>query len=222
MNQNVSQKHAELIRKSNREKTLATTTDRGEVYSKIHTTNAECLEKEVDELIRVDTPREVGPGGELIPAKGEVSSGKDSELGGRDTLKEPSQINQEASIKRLEYLANAGIYETALDVAESIEPKNSLERMLAHQMALAHDQAFKLSNMAMNQNDPVEITRLSNASARQMDAYQKGMLTLQKIRYGGKQHVTVQHVTVKDGGQAVVTGEMKGGLNGGGSKEDVE
>jgi hypothetical protein len=206
-----SSKHRELISKANRERTLATSTDRGEVYKNIHTTNAECLEKEADELIRVDTPREVGPGGELTPAKGEVSSGKDSELGGRDTLKEPSQINQEASIKRLDLIANAGIYETALDTAESIEPENSLEKMLAHQMALAHDQAFKLSEMARNQNDPVETTRLSNASARQMDAYQKALLVLHKIRTGGKQHVTVQHVTIEDGGQAVVTGKIKGG-----------
>jgi hypothetical protein len=219
MNKNAS-KHRELIRRANRERTLATSTDRGDTYSKIHTAHAECLEKEAADLIRVDNPRKVGPGSELIPTKDEVSSGKDSELGGRDTLKEPSQINQEASIKRLDYLADAGIYEAALDVAESIVPQNSQERMLAHQMALAHDMSFKLSGMAMNQNNSVEIARLSNASARQMDAYQKALLVLHKIRTGGKQHVTVQHVTIKDGGQAVVTGKMKGGLRGGGGKEN--
>ena len=221
MNKN-SSNHAELIRKANREKTLATSTDRGNVYSKIHTAHAECLEKEAADLIRVDNPREVGPGGELIPAKNEIAPSKDTEVMGRDTLKEPSQINQEASIKRLDYLAKAGIYETALDIAESIIPQNSLERMLAHQMALAHDMSFKLSNMATNQNDPVEITRLANASARQMETYQKAMLTLQKIRCGGKQTVVVQHVTVKDGGQAVVTGKMKGGLAGGGNDKNAE
>ncbi len=215
-----SSKHADLTRKANRERTLATSTDRGDVYSKIHTVNAESLEKEAADLIRVDTSREVGPGGELIPVKGEVTPDKGSELGGRDTLKEPSQINQEASIRRLDLLAGAGIYETALDAAQSIEPRNSLEKMLAHQMALAHDQAFKLSNMAMNQNDPVEMTRLSNASARQMDAYQKGLLTLQKIRCGGKQTVVVQYVTVKDGGQAVVAGKMKERLNEGGDDKN--
>ena len=210
-----SSKHADLTRKANRERTLATSTDRGDVYSKIHTVNAESLEKEAADLIRVDTSREVGPGSEIIPVKGEVNPGKESELGGRDTLKEPSQINQEASIKRLDYLAKAGIYETALDIAESITPQNSQERMLAHQMALAHDQAFKLSSMAMSQNDPIEIVRLANASGRQMDVYQKALLALHKIRTGGKQHVTVQHLTVKDGGQAIVTGKIKGGLNGG-------
>ena len=211
-----SSKHRELIRRANRERTLAISTDRGDVYRKIHTVNADCLEKDAADLIRVDNPREVGPGGELVPVKDEIARSKESEMRGRDTLKEPSQINQEASIKRLDLAANANVYETALDAAQSIEPRNSLDKMLAHQMALAHDQAFKLSTMAMNQNDPVEIARLTNASARQMDAYQKGMLTLQKIRCGGKQTVVVQHVTVKDGGQAVVTGKMKGGLAGGG------
>ena len=47
------------------------------------------------------------------------------------------------------------------------------------------------------------------------------MLTLQKIRCGGKQTVVVQHVTVKDGGQAVVTGKMKGGLKGGGDDRNA-
>ena len=217
-----SSKHRELIRRANRERTLATSTDRGGVYRKIHTVNADCLEREADDLIRVDMPREVGPGGELVPVKDEIARSKEPEMRGRDTLKEPSQINQEASIRRLDLAANANVYETALDAAQSIEPRNSLEKMLAHQMALAHDQAFKLSTMAMNQNDPVEIARLTNASARQMDAYQKGMLTLQKIRCGGKQTVVVQHVTVKDGGQAVVTGKMKGGLAGGGDDNNAE
>ena len=219
MNNNVS-KHAELTRRANRERTLAVSTDRGPVYQKIHSVNADGFEKDADDLIRVETPRKVGPGGELIPVKGEVTPGKDSGVGGRETLREPSQINQEASIKRLDLAANANIYETALDAAQSIEPRNSLEKMLAHQMALAHDQAFKLSNMAMGQNDPVEIARLTNASARQMDAYQKAMLTIQKIRCGGKQTVVVQYVTVKDGGQAVVTGKMKEGLKSGGGKKN--
>ena len=219
MNKN-SSKHAELIRQADREKTLATSTDRGEVYQKIHTTNAKCLEKEAADLVRVENPREVGSGSELIPTKDEIPPGQGTEVMGRDTLKEPSQINQEASIKRLDYLANAGIYETALDIAESITPQNSLEKMLAHQMALAHDMSFKLSSMAMDQNDPVEIARLTNASARQMDVYQKALLALHKIRCGGKQTVVVQHVTVKDGGQAVVTGKMKGGLKDGGEEQN--
>ena len=39
-----------------------------------------------------------------------------------------------------------------------------------------------------------------------MDAFQKGTLALHKLRNGGTQTVTVQHVNVNSGGQAVVTG----------------
>jgi hypothetical protein len=215
-----SLKHRELTRRANRERTLAISTDGGDVYRKIHTVNADCLERDAADLIKVEIPREVGLGGELVPVKDEIAPSKEPEMRGRDTLKEPSQINQEASIKRLDLAADANVYEMALDAAESIEPGNSIEKMLAHQMALAHDMSFKLARMAVEQNDPVEIARLTNASARQMDAYQKAMLALQKIRCGGKQTVVVQHVTVKDGGQAVVTGKMKRGLKDGGDKNN--
>jgi tetratricopeptide (TPR) repeat protein len=41
-----------------------------------------------------------------------------------------------------------------------------------------------------------------------MQIYQEGLLTLQKLRTGGKQTVVVQHVQVSDGGQAVIAGSM--------------
>ncbi len=44
-----------------------------------------------------------------------------------------------------------------------------------------------------------------------MNIYQQGLLTLQKLRTGGKQTVVVQHVQhlqVSDGGEAVVAGEI--------------
>jgi hypothetical protein len=37
------------------------------------------------------------------------------------------------------------------------------------------------------------------------------LLTFQRLRSGGTQKIVVQHVTVEDGGQAVVAGELKGG-----------
>jgi hypothetical protein len=48
-----------------------------------------------------------------------------------------------------------------------------------------------------------------------MSVYQEGLLTLAKLRTGGKQTVVVQHVYVTDGGQAVViTPPQSGGLDG--------
>ena len=44
-----------------------------------------------------------------------------------------------------------------------------------------------------------------------MTAFQQGLLTLQRLRTGGQQVVTVQHVQVNEGGQAVVAGKVRTG-----------
>jgi hypothetical protein len=44
--------------------------------------------------------------------------------------------------------------------------------------------------------DQVEAVRCTNAAARLMSAFTDGALTLQRLRTGGGQTVTVQHVTV--------------------------
>jgi hypothetical protein len=41
-----------------------------------------------------------------------------------------------------------------------------------------------------------------------MKAYQEGLLTLGRMRTGGRQVVTVRHVQVSDGGQAIVAGAV--------------
>jgi hypothetical protein len=41
--------------------------------------------------------------------------------------------------------------------------------------------------------------------------YQQGMTTLQRLRSDGAQKILVQHVTVEDGGQAIVAGKVKAG-----------
>ena len=102
--------------------------------------------------------------------------------------------------------------------------------MLAHEMAVAHRLSLHMAEQAtrlvdrheswgkINQAHSVEACRLANASARLMGSFQDGMLTLDKIRRGGKQTVKVvhQHVAVGSGGQAVVAaGGVKGGKVGG-------
>jgi hypothetical protein len=44
-----------------------------------------------------------------------------------------------------------------------------------------------------------------------METYQRALLTLDRLRNGGKQTVVVQHVAVANGGQAVVAGTMNPG-----------
>jgi hypothetical protein len=57
----------------------------------------------------------------------------------------------------------------------------------------------------------VRACRLAGAISRMSATYQQGLLTFQRKRTGGNQHVTVKHihqqVNVTEGGQAVVAGD---------------
>lgn len=163
----------------------------------------------------------VGAGGELVPAGDQVKRGGGNFI---NTVEHPDAVTAEASMDRLK-LADDGIQcvTMAVDAAEAIQAANSIEKMLAHQLAAAHKLAMTFAGKARElvdhdggpyQQDGIyaaEAARVANSSARMMEAFQKGALALHKLRTGGTQTVTVQHVNVNDGGQAVVTGGIKSG-----------
>ena len=184
--------------------------------------HAEICEKEANKLLVVDEQPEIGAGGEVVPERPDgILCADRSYLNVLNTLeKDPSIINIESSAKRAGLLLDAGVLPTGLDAAQSIEAENSLERMLAHQMALCHDAAFRNISEANKQGEPVERCRLQNASCRLMKAFQDGLLTLHKIRTGNQQTMIVQHVNVADGGQAVVAGKVGGRAPKGGGDEN--
>jgi hypothetical protein len=131
----------------------------------------------------------------------------------RNTLEKPNMISVTAAEERMESALKAGVLEAALDAAVSAGASNSIEKMLAHQMAASHKLAMKLVTQINDEMAPADAGRLTNAAARMMLAFQSGVLTLHKIRTGGKQVVVVQHVDVSSGGQAVVAG-MTAGVKG--------
>lgn len=196
---------------------------------------AHVWEREAERLLTLPGAPDVGAGGEVV----RQHSGPDGRV--QDVLKREMEVKranirdtlaggatriaEEASVHRTDLLMQPSFNALALaiDAAESIGADNSLEKMLAHQMAVAHEASLRLMNRAleyvgheanqrpMRGNDPVEACRLTNASARLMSVFQDGMLTLQKLRTGGNQTVTVQHVNVASGGQAVVGNVQTGG-----------
>jgi hypothetical protein len=98
-----------------------------------------------------------------------------------------------------------------LAVVKGIHPNDQLEAMLAAQMAAIHLATLTLARRLANiktlpQQDSAEraLIKLARTYATQMEA-------LKRYRTGGEQKVTVQHVTVSDGGQAVVGTVMHGG-----------
>jgi hypothetical protein len=180
---------------------------------------ADTYEREAADLLKLDHPPVVGAGGEVV--KPQVVGLPPNQVYALETLNEgATRIAEDASLRRSDLLLQPSFnaLPLAIDAADSIQAGNSLEKMLAHQMAVAHEASMRLMNDALTQNDPVEACRLSNAAARLMSAFQDGLLTLQRIRTGGNQTVTVQHVNVAPGGQAVIGNVRAGGAKRRGSR----
>jgi hypothetical protein len=113
-------------------------------------------------------------------------------------------------LNQLANIAGSGAFETEkgmnfiLSVVKNIEPQDHVEVMLAVQMAAVHMASMTFTrrlNYVANlpQQDSAEkaLNKLMRTFTAQMEA-------LRKYRTGGEQKVTVQHVHVNEGGQAVV------------------
>ena len=172
--------------------------------AKFHEDYGRDLMNEANSLMVSDRQFEIAAGREALPAPENRSL-----AGVRETLLDPDTITLDASAGRLELLADADAVALGIDTAESIGARNSLERMLAHQMAAAHKHALTLMAKISRAEDNLEALRITNASVRLMLAYQEGMRLLQKIRSGGRQVVIVQRVQVTNGGQAVIAGGIQ-------------
>ena len=92
-----------------------------------------------------------------------------------------------------------------------IAPRDSLEGLLAVQMIATHNMAMEMAGRAMLDGQTVEGVEMNiNRSTKLMRTFTAQLETLQKYRNKGQQTIKVQHVTVNDGGQAVV-GNVAGG-----------
>jgi hypothetical protein len=166
------------------------------------------------------TRTEIGAGGELI----DIENRRDV-LGVVNTVADPDYVTASAGRERLELANEAGSLDLALDVSDSIQARDSLEKMLVHEMAVLHrgmmraatcmnEELYALRGLrdeSRREAANVRACRLAGAISRLSATYQQGLLTLQRKRTGGNQHVTVKHihqqVNVTEGGQAVVAGD---------------
>jgi hypothetical protein len=102
-----------------------------------------------------------------------------------------------------------------LSVVKGAKPKDQIEAMLAAQMAAVHMATMTFARrLAHVQNIPQQDSaeRAFNKLARTFSAQVEA---LKRYRTGGEQRVTVEHVTVNEGGQAIVGNVAhRGGGNG--------
>jgi hypothetical protein len=79
------------------------------------------------------TRTKIGAGGELIDIENRWDA-----VGVVDTVADPDYVTASASRERLELANEARSLDLALDVADSIQAQDSLEKMLVHEMAVLH------------------------------------------------------------------------------------
>jgi hypothetical protein len=98
-----------------------------------------------------------------------------------------------------------------LAVVKGIDPKDQVEAMLGAQMAAVHMATMTFARRlahseTIQHQDSAERTfnKLTRTFASQLEA-------LKRYRTGGEQKVTVKHVTVQEGGQAIVGNVSSGG-----------
>ncbi|WP_372572666.1 hypothetical protein [Ruegeria jejuensis] len=98
-----------------------------------------------------------------------------------------------------------------LSIVRDIEPRDAVERMLAVQMAATHVATIRSAKWLAN-TDTIPQAQLHYTGFNKLTrTFSAQMEALRKHRNGGKQTVTVQHVNVEDGGQAIVGNVQTGG-----------
>jgi hypothetical protein len=125
-----------------------------------------------------------------------------------NTLENPTTVAADASEHRSRLAADADVLEMALDASATIQAQNSLEKMQAHHLALAHKMAMHFGRLALEQKNVELACKIGKASLAAMQSYTKGQDSIYRARRGGRQIVTVQRVNINEGGQAVIAGQL--------------
>jgi hypothetical protein len=107
-----------------------------------------------------------------------------------------------------------------LSVVKGIEPRDQVEAMLAAQMAAVHNATMTFArhlahvdNLAQQDSAQTAFNKLARTFAAQLSA-------LKDYRSKGEQKMTVQHVHVGEGGQAIV-GNVNAPAGGVGAKKKI-
>ena len=96
-------------------------------------------------------------------------------------------------------------------VAQSIGPRDEVEALLAVQMAAVHCASMEVARHLINSQNLIQRESSSNALTKLTRTFAAQVETLKRYRSTGEQSIRVQHVTVNEGGQAIVGNVRTGG-----------
>jgi hypothetical protein len=108
-----------------------------------------------------------------------------------------------------------------LAVIKGIEPRDQIEAMLAAQMATIHMATMTFARRLAHIENIPQQDSASNAFNKLARTFAAQVEALKRYRSGGEQKMTVQHVHVADGGQAIV-GNVNAPTQGGGARKKTE
>ncbi len=104
-------------------------------------------------------------------------------------------------------------YNKILDALKAMHPQDEYEGMLISRLIALHFQGMHfLSQTIQAIGDKADM--YVNRSTKLMRLFNETLDTLMRYRRKGEQKMTVQHVQVNEGGQAIVTGQMSAGMTG--------
>lgn len=163
----------------------------------------------------------------LKKAKGVSKQGGRMRIAGTDVTFDPNALKQALGTSDEDFakgfltqLGNVGSQGPKLDadgmafvlsIVSGIQPRDQIEAMLGAQMAAIHNATMTMSrrlalvdNIAQQDSATRALNNLARTFAMQIEA-------LKRYRSNGQQKVVVEHVTVNEGGQAIVGNVSKGG-----------
>jgi len=112
------------------------------------------------------------------------------------TLRLPDGLGEDEKCRRVN---------SAIAMLKGIEPRGTLEGMLAAQMIATHSAAMDCLRRAIVEEQPFAVRAENlNQAMKLMSMYTRQVEVLDKRRGKGQQKVTVEHVHVEAGGQAIV------------------
>jgi hypothetical protein len=147
---------------------------RGDLWGVLERQRAETMV----ERVRGPAPeymREVGAGGELVPTSKLAENPRALQF--QDTVRHPDYVAVEASRNRLELAHASGSLDSALDLADSIHARNSLEKMLAHQLTASHRATMKIAAQVNR--------RLAHLDALPVESECAQMMSIEAARLAG-------------------------------------
>jgi len=103
------------------------------------------------------------------------------------------------------------VHKGIINSLRALEPKDEIEGMLITRLLSIHIQSMNYLAIQSEVKTEKETDLYLNRSVKLMRLYNETLEALTRYRRKGEQRVVVQHVSVNDGGKAVVNGNLSGG-----------